>query len=881
VFHVALRGLFTRKLRSVLSAIAIVLGVAMISGTYVLTDTINGAFSNLFSEIYQGTDVVILRHTTVTTQDSFPPGFPASELAKVAAVNDVKVASGGVQGVASIVGKDGKVVGTGGAPNLGFSIDEKAPQFNTLTLDSGAWPKRGEVVVDRTAAKKGGFKTGDTIGILGNGPVQKMRLSGIVRFGSSNGILGATLAGFELSTAQDLFGKNGQLDYIQVAAKPGVPPANLAREIRSVLPKSYDVRTAAAQVEQQTSETSAGISVFRNFLLVFAGIALFVGAFVIVNSLSITIAQRTREFATLRTLGASRAQVLGSVVIESLVVSAIASVVGLFCGLGLAVMLMRLFENLGLELPQNALAIEPRTIVVSLVVGVAVALLASLRPAMRATRVPPIAAVREGAELPPSRFHRFRTAGSLALTALGAALLLYGLFAHGLTTREILLSLGVGALCVFLGVSFVSARFVTPLANAVDPLGTWAVALLSLLCWPLFALLWLVKRALGRRHEFPSFLPDRRMNKLALENSSRNKQRTASTAAALMIGMAIVTLVAVLATSITSSFKGAVNEIITGDYAITATNNYSPIPVAAAEAAAKAPGVEAVGSVRYSTALVFGKTSAVTAVAGRASQVMKLDWKIGSQRLLDSLGPTGAFVDEEFAKAHHLKLGSPIAVATPTDQRIELKVKGIFKPPAGGSPFESVTFSAKVFDAAFQNPQNEYTLVKMRGGETERNAKALEKALAGFPNAKAQTRQEYIDTQIASLNQVLAVLYVLLAFSVLISFFGIVNTLVLTVFERTRELGMLRAVGMTQRQTKRMIRHESVITALIGAALGIVLGLIFGALLVNRVQYVAFALPTAQLIIFAIAAVVVGVVAAVFPARRAARLNVLEALQYE
>ncbi len=894
MIKVALKGLLGRKLRSALTAMAIVLGVAMISGTYVLTDTINGSFDSLYKQIYKGTDAFVAARTPLkANQNSLPPSIPESLLAQVRATKDVLVADGGVQSFpVSIIGKNGKVIANGGAPNLGFSVNPRISQFNTLTLVSGSWPGSNQVVIDQGAAKKGGYKAGDVIGILGAGPEQKMRLSGIVRFGTSNGILGATLAGFDLRTAQKVFDKVGKLDYIQAAAKPGVSPDRLAKELRTALPTSVTVKTGQAEAAKQTSDTSAGISIIRDFLLAFAGIALFVGIFVIVNSLSITIAQRTREFATLRTLGASRSQVLGSIIGESLIVGAVASVIGLSLGFGLARFLMWVFGKAGLELPANAMVILPRTIWVSLIVGIIVTLIASIRPALRATRVQPIAAVREGATLPPSRFRRFRTAGSLVLIALGFISLLYGLFANGLTTKQILSAVGVGALLVFIGVALVSARFVGPLARFVSPIGTAAVMALSVLVWPISILIWAIKRAAGNATEFPGVAPDKIMTSLALRNAIRGRERTASTAAALMIGLALVTLVSVFATSLTTSFKGAVDSIFTGDYAITSANSFSPIPISAEKAVAKTPGIEAIASVRLGSALVYKKTSQVTAVEGNASQLFTLKWKNGSQRTLESLGSSGAIVSDSFAKSHHLALHSALSIVTPTGRRLALEVAGIFKPPTGGSPLGDVTISAQRFDSVFQNPLNEFTLVKMRGGQTSANTKALDKALAKFPNAKAETKQQFVDAFISAINQALTILYVLLAFSIVISFFGIVNTLVLTVFERTRELGMLRAIGTTRRQARRMIRHEAVITALIGGTLGIVLGMVFGALLVERVQSLSFSVPDRlpyinfvltgyPLAVFAIAAVIVGIVAAIFPARRAARLNVLEALQYE
>jgi putative ABC transport system permease protein len=471
----------------------------------------------------------------------------------------------------------------------------------------------------------------------------------------------------------------------------------------------------------------------------------------------------------------------------------------------------------------------------------------------------------------------------LALTALGFAALLVGLFVNGLGTKWILLLIGAGAVLIFVGIALVAARVIKPMAAFVSPIGTVAIAVLSILVWPLSFLLWLAKKVFRRGSEFPGVIPDRTMNRLALENSGRNPERTASSAAALMIGLALVTLVAVLAASIIGSFKGAVDAIFTGNYAITPVNQTSAtgVPVAAAKAVARVPGVEAISSVRAGFGLVYGKSDMVNAVDGQPSRVFRFDWKIGSEKTLDSLGSNGAIVPERFASKHHLRLNSPLTVVTPSGKTLDLSVKGIFKPPTGGSAFGDVTFSAKTFDASFQDSTNMYTLLEMRGGGSKANSKALDRALAGFPNAQAQTRAQFVNSQIASLNPILMVLYVLLAFSIIISFFGIVIMLVLTVFERTRELGMLRAIGVTQRQTRRMIRHESVITALIGGAMGIVLGLVLGALLVSRVPYVTFSLPTTQLVLCGIAAVLIGIIAAILPARRAAKLNVLEALQYE
>jgi putative ABC transport system permease protein len=851
VIRVALRGLLGRKLRATLTAIAIVLGVAMVSGTYVLTDSIDRAFDNIFSDVRQGSNAIISGKSAFDLTEgsgATAPSFDQSLLEKVRALPDVAEAEGSVDGEAQIIGEDGKAIVFGGAPNLGFSIANGESAFNPLTLVEGDWPGNGDVVIDASTADKKNIEVGQTVGIQGAGQVQNLRVTGIVKFGSVSTIGGATLAGFDLPTAQRIFDKPGKLDEIAVASKDGVSNGQLVDQIQEILPPNTEVKTAEQQARSDAEDTDAFISFLQTFLLVFAGVALFVGSFVIANSLSITIAQRTREFATLRTIGASRRQVLGSIIVESLVVGVVASVIGLFLGLGLAKVLFWLFDAVGFTLPNTGLLLETRTIVVALLVGILVTLLASLRPAIRATRVPPIAAVREGATLPESRWARFRTPWAIVLTVLGFAALLFGLFGSGLDTTQILLFMGLGALLIFFGVALLASRLVPGLATALG--------------WP------------AARFGGAS-------GGLARGNAKRNPQRTASTAAALMIGLALVTLVAVLGQGIRSTFTDAVDRIFTADYAITAQNNFSPIPIAAAEAAGKAPGVQEVASVRTGEALVYGDASVVTAVTPNSAGAINLDWDDGSQAVFSELGADGVFVDNDFADKHDLTVGSPISITTPTGTKLDLTVKGIFDPPAGGSPFGNVTMSSDTFDANYDQPQNLYSFVETEGGVTEQNTQALDQALAEFPNAKAQTRQEFKDNQVSFLNNILNILYVLLALSVIVSLFGIVNTLVLTVFERTRELGMLRAIGMTRRQVRRMIRYESVITALIGAVLGIVLGIVLAGLLVWRVDFIDFSVPYGQLVVFAIAAVIVGIIAAIFPARRAARLNPLQALQYE
>ena len=887
MIKVALKGLLGRKLRAALTAFAIVLGVAMVSGTYVLTDTIKKGFDSIFTAAYSNADAVISGKTLFGNSNSaVAPSFPDSLVTRVRALPDVARAVGGVSSNQAhlVAGNDKVISAHGGAPNLGFSVDPAHDHgLNPLVLVEGHWPRTAnEVVIDAATAHHHHYAVGDSIGVSVRGPTRKFRISGLAELGGVASIGGATMAIFDLPTAQSLFHKVGRFDVISVAAKPGTSDSTLAAEIDRILPPGTQVRTGKAEAKSQAHDTDQFASFLQKFLLAFGFVALFVGSFVIANTLSITIAQRTRELATLRTIGATRRQVLASVLVEALVVGVLASVAGLFLGLVLAQGLNALFVSFGIDLPKNGTVFATRTVIVSLVVGVVVTLVASLRPAIRATRVPPIAAVREGSVLPPSRLARFGPVAALLVGGLGIAGLCVGAFDGGLSGTQRLLLVGVGVLLLFLGVSIIAPKLVKPITTLIGPFATWSVAVLTAIVFPLTLVVWFVRtRLLHRDAAFPSIRPDRDVNQLATRNALRMPTRTASTAAALMIGLALVTFVAVLATGLKSTFESAVRQEFHGDYALTSQNGFSPTDISSENAVRKVPQVSEVLGVRAGIGKAFGKQIGVTAITPGAPNVLVLKWKDGSQSTFGSLGRTGAIVDDGYAKSHHLAVGSPLKLLTPYGTTADLRVAGIFKPPKGGSPFGSVTTSAATFDSIYPDPQNLYVLIGVRGGVTPANTKALDSALAAYPDAKIQTEKQFEKSQEKGIDILLNLLFVLLGFSIIISLFGIVNTLVLTVFERTRELGMLRAVGMTRTQVRRMIRHESVVTALIGAVLGIPLGIVLALLIGHAINFGAFAVPYLTLVTFVVAAVIAGIVAAIFPARRAARLNVLDALQYE
>jgi putative ABC transport system permease protein len=853
VTRVALRGLLGRKLRASLTAFAIVLGVAMVSGTFVLTDTIKAAFSTVFTTVYQNTDAVITGKSAISTNNNgngpTTPSVPASLLTQVRALPSVAEASGGISDSAQLVGRNGKVISSGGAPGLAFSYSPAGQHFNPLTLTSGSFPTSpDEVAIDSSTASKHGYKVGDQIGVVARGPVERFRISGTVQIGGVSSLGGATMAVFTLPKAQQLFNKRGKYDTISVAAKHGYSPQEVVNAIKPLLGPSAQVRTGQAQAQQATKDTSGFLNIFQDFLLAFGGIALFVGSFVIANTLSITIAQRTRELATLRTLGATRRQVLRSVLVEAFVIGTLASIVGLFLGLLLAKGLNSLLVSFGINLPQASTVFKTRTVIISLLVGIVVTLIAAVRPALRATRVAPIAAAREGALLPPSRWAKYGTQAAYGTILAAIGLMLIGLLVSSLSTGLRLLAVGVGAVALFIGFSMLAPKLVPPLVRVLG--------------WP-------ASRIGGSAGQ------------LAQGNSARNPARTASTASALMIGLALVTLVGVLAAGLRTGFKSSVNKAFVADYAITATNNFSPISLASEKAVRTVPGVTGVVGVRAGDGKAFGSHINVTGVPPNASEAIKVDWQAGGAGTPAQLGNDGAFVDKAYAKAQHLQVGSPLSVETPTGRFLALKLIGITNPPKGASPYGDVSISQALFDREYQNPQNLFTFVNMQAGVTPANTRTLNAALAGFPDAKLQTKSQFIDNQLQGLTTLLNLLYVLLSLSIVVSLFGIVNTLVLTVFERTRELGMLRAVGMSRRQVRRMIRHESVITALLGAAFGIPLGILLAAMIGATINFGTFTIPVGTLIVFVIAAVIAGLIAAIWPARRAGRLNVLEALSYE
>ena len=850
---VALKGLLGRKLRAALTAFAIVLGVSMISGSFILTDTLSKTFDGIFEESYKDTDAVISAKEATSTADDTAdtPAFDAAVLRKVEDLPGVRLAQGSIEDKARLVDDEGEPIG-GADDGIAIAVDTGADQtLNPLQLVSGDWPSGDrQIAIDKSTAEKQSFEVGQTVGAFGDGPVRQYELTGIVRYGSVDSLGSATITVFDLPAAQSLFDKGGKLDLIRVSADEGVATPELLGQIRPLLSETTQVKSAVEQASADSSDTQQGLNFIKYFLLGFGGIALFVGSFVIANTLAITVAQRLRELATLRTLGASRRQVLWSVVLESVVVGFLASIVGLFLGLGIAVALKALMDAIGIALPSGGIVFSTRTIVVSLAVGTLIALLASLRPAVRATRIPPIAAVREGAVLPLSRFAPYAVRVSAVVFAIALVLFSYGVFASGLAIGVRILALVFGVLCLFVSVAMVASRVVRPLAFVLG--------------------------APGARFGGAA-------GSLARQNAVRNPTRTASTAAAVMIGLALITFVAVLGKGVRASFTDSVNQLFVADYALTA--GFEPVSDKVAASARTAHGVEALSEVRGGDAKrADGDSIHVTGVDANLTKVVNMKWASGDSSVPAQLGSNGAFITDRYAEDNDLGVGSPVTVKTPTGATLSLRVKGIFDEPKGGSPFGGgVAISKETFDDSFASHENELTLLNVSGGPSDANTAVLERSVSAYPDVEVQTRDEFKDSQLSEIKTILNILYLLLGLSVIVSLFGVINTLVLSVFERTRELGMLRAIGMTRRQVRRMIRHESIVTALIGAALGIGVGMFLAVVTTLALSKygIVFAVPAGTLVVFVGIAILAGVLAAILPARRASRLNVLEALQYE
>jgi putative ABC transport system permease protein len=848
MIRIAWRSLTAHKLRTFLTTLAILLGVAMICGTYVLSDQIDRGFKNIFTDAYKGIDVTVTRTAKFNGgMSAATEGLPQSLEQKVRSVDGVAEAYGFVTGMGAIA-VHGKVVSTGGAPTLFFSA-VPTDISNTTYVKGGIPQEPGEVSVIQKLAQDENLDLGSPLTVVAPGGSEQVRVSGIFTFASQSSLGGSTLIDATLSDMQRWFNMPGKVSEIDVKAVAGVSPDELARRIEGVVPPYAEVKTGTQAAADQTKLMSEAIGKFlKPMLLSFGGIAVLVGAFIIFNAFSMTVAQRRREFAMLRALGASRRQVLVTLAVEALVMGVLASILGILAGMGISAGVIRLLQAVNVDIPHGGLVLAPRTVAISLAVGVLVTLLSAVVPAWRATRVPPVAALQEGATLPPTRFARFMPVVAGVVAVLGVGGIIAGMYGPGATTTR-LATIAVGAVLVFLAVAIASKYFIRPLAGALG--------------WPLVKL----APVSGR---------------LARDNTARNPARTAATASALMIGLGVVVFVAVFAQGLKSSFVDAFDKVSRADFVVQ-SEGFVPLPSTTAGNLQSLPGVQVATGLDMQQVQAKGKQTVVMGIdPGLFTQVWHFHWLGGGgDALLGRLGTGNAVVEEQTASSLGVKVGDPVTVETQDGKKATLKVTGLYRDPM---MLNGIVVGPSAYQALFPSGQQYMVFVKAApGSDLSQEQQRLEQALASVPTAKVQTAQEYKDSLVRQVNQLLNLVYGLLAMSVIISLFGIVNTLVLAVYERTREIGLLRAIGSSRGQIRATVRYESVITSIIGAIMGIVVGVIFAWIVTTKFagQGITFSLPGGQLIVFLVVGVIVGVVAAILPARRAARIDILQAIQYE
>ncbi|MGO9892349.1 MAG: FtsX-like permease family protein [Solirubrobacteraceae bacterium] len=841
---VTISGLLARKLRLALTALAIVLGVTFVTGTLILGDTLNNTFNNLIGTAYQHVSFEIRGKAVLNesgpaavqgTTDRKP--VPESIATAVSHVPGVAFVHGSVQGYAQFLDRNGNAIGSGGGSALGFSFDPNQ-QLSPYRLVEGKAPTTADdVVMDKATATKHHYSVGDRVLInLPNRP-QTFTITGIVTYGSDNNLAGVTLAGFDLQAAQNIFDSRGYYDTINVLAAPGADNIKLQGAIARLLPPGVEVVSGQTVANELSSAVDNSLGFISTVLLIFAAISLFVGGFTIFNTFSITVGQRTRELALLRVVGASRRQVFRSVIGEAALTGLVASLIGLGLGVLAALGLKALLKAFGIELPSAPLVFEVRTVVVAIAVGVGVTVISAILPARRAVRIAPVAALVEDGGSEADTVRRGRVAGGIGVAVLGVVAVAAGL------AKPTVALVGLGALLVFIAVGLLVPVVARPLSSALGrPLAT-------LLGTP---------------------------GKLGRENSMRNPRRTAQTASSLMIGLALVSTIAVLGASLSTSAKNSVDSAISADYVITGSGGFSK---SVAPSVARLPGVTTTTTI-YQGQFEFKGSLSTLVAATPANLSRTVTLHVTAGRGAPAMAAGQLLVDTNTATADNLHVGSVVPVKFAQTGAATMTIGGIYKPnPLVGS----FVVGAGFFLSHFDNPLPIAVLLSTSPGAPDLGP-ALNRVLTPYANVGYKTRAQFEQSQQNTINQELGLVYVLLALAVLVALIGIVNTLMLSVFERTREIGLLRAVGMKRRQVRAMIRSEAVIVALFGAVVGIVVGAGLGIALASSlrrsgVTNIAFPIPS--LIAFLILSAVLGLIAATWPARRAANLDVLAAIASE
>ncbi|MFI1538856.1 ABC transporter permease [Streptomyces anandii] len=842
MFRTALRNVLAHKARLLMTVLAVMLGVAFVSGTLVFTNTISDAYQKSSAKGFDQVDVAVEAKYQESKGDRLgrTPELARAELDRSAHVPGAASAIGVVKGFTAIAGKDGKLIGDGFQSQGGNYWGTEDPRY---PMKEGAAPHgRGEVAIDSETARRAGYKVGDTLRISVDGPVLTPKVTGVFTTDDGNVAAGGSLALFDTATAQKLFGKPGTYDEIDVRAKAGTSQAALKAQLDRALPAgTTETTTGQKLADDQARMISASMSGLRQGLLVFAGIALFVGTFIIANTFTMLVAQRTRELALLRAVGASRRQVTRSVLIEAFVVGAVAAVTGLVAGIGIGAGLRSLMGSLGATVPDGPLVITPGTVAAALAVGVLVTMLAAWLPGRRAARIPPVAAM--------SSVHAKATTKSLVLrntfgalfSAAGVAVVLAATTMNGSDGQA---PMGLGAVLLIIGVFILTPLLSRPLIAAAAPL----------------------LRAFGVS------------GRLARQNSVRNPRRTAATASALMIGLTLITGMTVMAGSLQHSIDKMASAAIRADYVVSMANGNSLSPEVGRKLAAT-EGVTATSPLRNAPSRIGGETEYLTGVDGSA--IAKLtDLKVDDGAF--TVGGTRVVVDDKTAKSHGWKAGSVFTVSYEDHRKQRLTVAGVYE---GNEMIRGIMLDNATLTPHVKDPADMQVMVKTAGGASSAAKDRLTEALGSNPAIKVQDKKDISNSIAQMFTLMLNMLYGLLAMAVIVAVLGVINTLAMSVFERSQEIGMLRAIGLDRRGIKRMVRLESLVISLFGGVLGIGLGVFFGwaagELLGTRMATYELVLPWARMAVFLLLAATVGVLAALWPARRAARLNMLQAIKSE
>ncbi|MFI2617798.1 ABC transporter permease [Streptomyces sp. NPDC018584] len=840
MFRTALRNVLAHKARLLMTVLAVMLGVAFVSGTLVFTDTFGNAYKNKSAKSFDHVSVAITSGS-VNSGDSQggpkqKPELTEALLKKAGELPGADSAIGAVSGFTALADKDGKLVGgewgTTGA-NYFPGKGGKDPRYD---FTEGAAPRSaGEIALDSRTAGRTGYTVGDTVRLSTDGPVRTAKVSGVFDTDEGSVVAGGSLVLFDNKTAFKALNKN-QYDEIDVKAAAGASEAALESTVEKILPKESSTMTGGELKAQQDSMIEEQTSSMSQVLLIFAGIALFVGIFIIANTFTMLVAQRTKELALMRAVGASRRQVTRSVLIEAFLVGVIAAVTGFALGIGVAVGLESLMNSAGASLPDGPLVIAPTTILVALLIGVVVTMLAAWLPGRRAAKIPPVAAMNSVHATPTMRGLVVRNTIGSVIVALGAVML------------------------------FMKDNYVKSGGAGVMLVGV--IVLTPLLSRPFIAA------------SAPLLKPFGVTGKLSRLNSLRNPRRTASTAAALMIGLTLITAMTVVATSMSSAINKMAAGSMKADYSVSMAN-FQPLTPEVREKLDKLPDVEATSPLRSTYGKTGGTYATVSGVDPKTfDKLVGLDFTGGSAA---GLKTGGALIDTDIAKEQGLKTGDTFPLEFDDDgKRVRLKVSGVYE---GNEMLGGVFAPTSVVDPHLTKVVDKQVLVKMEGGASDKAEDAIVKALGENPAITVQDKDAISNAVAGSINMMLNMLYGLLAMAVLIAVLGVINTLAMSVFERKHEIGMLRAIGLDRAKVKQMVRLEAVIISLFGAVLGIGLGLfmgwVAGGTISNSVSTYSMEVPLGRIVIFLGIAALVGVLAAMWPARSAAKLNPLMAIKAE